>query len=86
MLIFANSKNRAGALKMESLGPECTKLKQKYEACFYQWYSEKYLTGKSKEDECAPLFKEYRECLEVRKLKDNNQLQPLYIFACLCPC
>ena len=50
---------------MESLGPECTKLKQKYEACFYQWYSEKYLTGKSKEDECAPLFKEYRACLEV---------------------
>lgn len=50
---------------MESLGPECTKLKQKYEACFYQWYSEKYLTGKSKEDECAPLFKEYRNCLEV---------------------
>lgn len=51
--------------KMESLGPDCTKLKQKYEACFYQWYSEKYLTGKSREDECAPLFKEYRECLEV---------------------
>lgn len=50
---------------MESLGPECTKLKQKYEACFYKWYSDKYLTGKSKEDECAPLFKEYRECLEV---------------------
>ena len=50
---------------MESLGPECTKLKQKYEACFYQWYSEKYLTGKSKEDECAPIFSEYRECLEV---------------------
>jgi hypothetical protein len=52
---------------MESLGPECTKLKQKYEACFYKWYSEKYLTGKSKEDECAPLFKEYRDCLEVKE-------------------
>lgn len=50
---------------MESINPECTKLKQKYEACFYNWYSEKYLAGKSKEDECAPLFKEYRACLEV---------------------
>lgn len=51
---------------MESLGPECTKLKQTYEACFFHWYSEKYLTGKSQEDECAPLFQEYRACLEVR--------------------
>lgn len=50
---------------MDSIDPECTKLKQKYEACFYSWYSEKYLTGKSREDECAPLFKEYRQCLEV---------------------
>ena len=57
---------RASKLCMESLGSECTKLKQKYEACFYKWYSDKYLTGKSKEDECAPLFKEYRECLEVQ--------------------
>lgn len=52
---------------MDSIDPECTKLKQKYEACFYSWYSEKYLTGKSREDECAPLFKEYRQCLEVKE-------------------
>ncbi len=57
-----------GYWEMESLGADCTKLKQKYEACFYKWYSDKYLTGKSKEDECAPLFKEYRECLEVSSL------------------
>jgi TRIAP1/MDM35 family protein len=52
---------------MESIDPECSKLKQKYEACFYQWYSERYLTGTSREDECHPLFLEYRKCLEVKE-------------------
>lgn len=65
---------------MESLGPECTKLKQKYEACFYQWYSEKYLTGKSREDECSHLFKEYRECLEVKIPRESVILFILLFF------
>lgn len=49
---------------MESIDPECTKLKQKYEACFNTWYSEKFLKGET-QDECQELFKEYRTCLEV---------------------
>ena len=49
---------------MESLDPECTKLKQTYEACFNSWYSEKYLKGDTKDD-CAEIFKEYRACIEV---------------------
>jgi TRIAP1/MDM35 family protein len=52
---------------MESIDPECTTLKQKYEACFYTWYSEKFLKGDTR-DECAELFKEYRACLDVRTL------------------
>ncbi len=60
---------------MESIAPACTKLKQRYEACFYKWYSERYLTGQSKEDECAGLFKEYRDCLEsVLKEKNIDQM------------
>lgn len=50
---------------MDSIGPECTELKQKYEACFNKWYSEKFLKG-DKNDECEPLFRQYKACLDVR--------------------
>ena len=50
---------------MESIDPDCTKLKQKYEACFNTWYSEKYLKGETRDD-CVDLFKEYRACIEVK--------------------
>ncbi len=55
------------AWRMESIGPECTKLKHKYEACFNKWYSEKFLKGDT-HDECEPLFREYRACLDVFNL------------------
>ena len=51
---------------MESIDPECTKLKQKYEACFYHWYQEKFLRGIT-QDDCAELFASYRACLDVSK-------------------
>ena len=41
---------------MQSIGPECNELKKTYEACFNQWFSEKFLKG-VKEDSCAPIFK-----------------------------
>lgn len=49
---------------MESIGPECTELKQKYEQCFNKWYAEGFLRG-DREDVCAPLFLEYKKCLDV---------------------
>lgn len=48
-----------------SLAPECNELKEKYDTCFLKWYSEGYLRGKSNQDECAGLFKQYRSCLTV---------------------
>lgn len=30
---------------MNSIGDECTNLKEKYESCFNSWFSEKFLRG-----------------------------------------
>ncbi|KAL1929065.1 hypothetical protein VTP01DRAFT_2124 [Rhizomucor pusillus] len=47
-----------------SVGPDCTELKQKYDACFNKWYSEKFLKGDTR-PECEELFKDYRACVMV---------------------
>ena len=51
--------------RMESIVPECTEAKRKYEACFNRWYAEEFLRGGGsvKEDGCVELFQAYRECL-----------------------
>ncbi|KAI0886988.1 putative mitochondrial distribution and morphology protein [Rostrohypoxylon terebratum] len=50
-----------------SLAPECNEVKERYDACFLKWYSEKYLRGNGKADdnECSKLFKDYQKCLQV---------------------
>ncbi|KAI1402465.1 putative mitochondrial distribution and morphology protein [Hypoxylon fuscum] len=50
-----------------SLAPECNEVKERYDACFLKWYSEKYLRGNAKADdnECTNLFKDYKNCLQV---------------------
>lgn len=55
---------------MESIGKECTELKQKYETCFNKWYAEGFLKG-DRTDICAPLFQEYKKCLDVRNQCDT---------------
>lgn len=58
-----------------SLAPECNELKEKYDACFLKWFSEKYLRGSSSRDECADLFKKYNTCLtKVLKEKGIDQM------------
>ncbi|KAF3931756.1 hypothetical protein ABW19_dt0210587 [Dactylella cylindrospora] len=48
-----------------SLSPECLPAKEKYDACFIRWYTEKFLRGERKEDEtCQKLFQEYSQCLK----------------------
>ena len=56
---------------MESLDPECTPLKHKYERCFYSWYSDRFLKGTAVEDDCKELFDQYQQCLQ-RALKQRN--------------
>ncbi|KAI1842368.1 hypothetical protein JX265_001784 [Neoarthrinium moseri] len=50
-----------------SLAPECNEVKERYDTCFLKWYSEKYLrsNGKTDDNECANLFKDYQKCLKV---------------------
>lgn len=48
---------------MESLGPQCTAIKRKYEDCFNVWYAEKFLKGNVSSNDCEPLFREYQACL-----------------------
>ncbi|ORY58775.1 mitochondrial distribution/morphology family 35/apoptosis [Pseudomassariella vexata] len=56
-----------------SLAQECNEVKERYDTCFLKWYSEKYLRGNGKTDdnECAGLFKDYQKCLKVA-LKDRG--------------
>ncbi|KAF8539544.1 distribution and morphology protein 35 [Trichophaea hybrida] len=47
-----------------SLAPECSDRKERYDTCFINWYSEKYLRGNTEpSSECDALFKEYQSCL-----------------------
>lgn len=50
---------------MNSLYKECTELKQKYDACYTVWFTDKFLKGDTNEDMCAPLFNSYQQCLKV---------------------
>ncbi|KAM0717005.1 hypothetical protein Q7P37_006857 [Cladosporium fusiforme] len=54
-----------------SFAPECNEVKERYDTCFLKWYSEKFLRGTAKEDECEPLFKQYKTCL-TKALKDKG--------------
>lgn len=46
-----------------SLAPACNEVKERYDTCFLKWYSERFLRGDDSTDDCAPLFKEYKICL-----------------------
>lgn len=46
-------------------GEECTELKKQYDACFNQWFSEKFLRGHTDDSACAPIFKVYQQCVHA---------------------
>jgi TRIAP1/MDM35 family protein len=56
---------------MNSVGPECNELKEKYDTCFNIWFSEKFLKGDPNDDMCKPLFVLYRDCVRAA-LKNQN--------------
>lgn len=57
-------------LKMsKSFAPECTELKQNYDSCFNQWYTEKFLAGKKISNECSEKWKEYKTCVDAALVK-----------------
>ncbi|RDI83997.1 hypothetical protein Vi05172_g5800 [Venturia inaequalis] len=63
-----------------SLAPECNKVKERYDSCFLKWYSEKFLRGNAKSDECDPLFTQYRECLGVCSIQEQDKMVAHLLF------
>ncbi|XP_068982366.1 TP53-regulated inhibitor of apoptosis 1-like [Bombus flavifrons] len=49
----------------------CKELKEKYDRCFNDWFSEKFLRGINDDSECAPLLKVYTKCV-AQAMKDQN--------------
>ena len=63
---------------MNSIGPECSELKAKYDSCFNVWFSEKFLKGKDDEDMCKPLFILYRQVsIQHRPAIEKQQMKNL---------
>lgn len=53
---------------MNSIGEDCNELKKQYDACFNNWFSERFLKGDTDDSACAPIFKVYQECVKVNLL------------------
>ncbi|EGV61032.1 mitochondrial distribution and morphology [Yamadazyma tenuis ATCC 10573] len=58
-----------------SFAPECTEKKTKYDDCFNKWYTEKFLQGKSMENECVQLWDDYITC--VNSALASHQIKPI---------
>ncbi|KHJ40733.1 hypothetical protein D918_09175 [Trichuris suis] len=56
--------------RMNSISPKCNELKHKYDACFNEWFAERFLKGDS-EDVCQPIFQLYQECIKKALAEQN---------------
>lgn len=50
---------------MNSIGADCKDLKHDYDACFNNWFADKFLKGVTDDSLCAPLFRVYQQCVKV---------------------
>lgn len=64
---------------MDSLGPECTPLKQRYDACYNKWYVDVFLQGRALNSDdvaknknangdvvpCKEFFDDYKACVTI---------------------
>lgn len=64
-----------GNIMSVSFAPECTEAKTKYDECFNGWYTEKFLKGKSLENECTHLWEDYITC--VNTALANQKIKPM---------
>ncbi|CAD7089408.1 unnamed protein product [Hermetia illucens] len=62
---------------MNSIGEECTELKRQYDACFNNWFSEKFLKGQTDDSMCAPIFKVYQECVKKAMKAQNIEFKEI---------
>ncbi|ODV62258.1 TRIAP1/MDM35 family protein, partial [Ascoidea rubescens DSM 1968] len=54
-----------------SFAPECTISKKRYDDCFNNWYTEKFLAGKSMKNECQELWLTYKACVDKALTKQG---------------
>lgn len=59
---------------MNSIGENCNELKKNYDACFNQWFSERFLKGDSDDSQCASIFKLYQHCVKAIFSIIKNQI------------
>uniref|UniRef100_A0A060TDU5 ARAD1D46838p n=1 Tax=Blastobotrys adeninivorans TaxID=409370 RepID=A0A060TDU5_BLAAD len=64
-----------GNIMSASFAPECTEAKRAYDNCFNEWYSEKFLKGKSVHNECEETWQIYQEC--VHKALEKQGIKPM---------
>ncbi|KAK4872891.1 hypothetical protein RN001_014920 [Aquatica leii] len=62
---------------MNSIGEQCKKFKDDYDACFNAWFSDKFLKGETNNSLCEPLFKVYQECVKKVMKEQNIELQEI---------
>ncbi|EDK46182.1 mitochondrial distribution and morphology protein 35, partial [Lodderomyces elongisporus NRRL YB-4239] len=60
-----------GNIMSVSFAPECTPAKKEYDDCFNKWYTEKFLKGKSIENECTEFWDNYIECININLAKQG---------------
>ncbi|ODQ59940.1 hypothetical protein WICANDRAFT_62516 [Wickerhamomyces anomalus NRRL Y-366-8] len=58
-----------GNAMSSSFAPECTAAKKEYDDCFNNWYTEKFLKGKSLYNECEDLWYDYKNCVDLALAK-----------------
>lgn len=46
----------------------CSEEKERHDQCFHRWLHEKFLKGEAKQDDCAPMWTQYEECIKVTDL------------------
>ena len=60
-----------GNIMSVSFAPECTPAKKAYDDCFNKWYTEKFLKGKSMENECTEFWDTYITCINANLAKQG---------------
>lgn len=61
----------------------CSELKQKYDACFNSWFSEKFLKGDTNDSMCASLLKVYKDCVAVSLKRLPSHTDQVYSYKLL---
>jgi hypothetical protein len=64
--------------RMRSIAPECNEAKHKYDDCFQNWFTTKYLTNRHNNvDPCSQLLKDYQLCTKLALHEQGIDLEEI---------